>query len=99
MCHAISAGLRLTIAHVCLMIVKNFHQEAKPDEAGQARMNKIDGCIGCNKCKAKCPYGLDTPNLLKKNLKDYREVLAGKTVEVWCFTASAPTTLCICKQK
>ena len=43
-------------------------------------MNKIDGCIGCNKCKAKCPYGLDAPNLLKKNLKDYREVLAGKTV-------------------
>lgn len=44
------------------------------------KTDQIDGCIGCNKCKAKCPYGLDTPNLLKKNLKDYREVLAGKTV-------------------
>ena len=50
------------------------------NEAGQARMNKIDGCIGCNKCKSECPYGLDTPNLLKKNLKDYREVLAGKVI-------------------
>ena len=42
-------------------------------------MNKIDGCIGCNKCKAKCPYRCDTPNL-KKNLKDCGEVLAEKTV-------------------
>lgn len=47
-------------------------------EEGQERMNKIDDCIGCNACMSKCPYGLNTPALLKKNLKDYREILAGK---------------------
>ena len=41
-------------------------------EAGQARMEKIDDCIECGQCKEKCPYGLDTPNLLKRNYEDYK---------------------------
>ncbi|MGI6072458.1 MAG: aldo/keto reductase [Lachnospiraceae bacterium] len=46
----------------------------------QEMMNKIDDCIGCGQCKSRCPYGLDIPELLKANLKDYREILAGKTI-------------------
>ena len=48
---------------------------------GQAKMRKIPDCIGCRQCAAKCPYGLDTPNLLKRNYQDFLEVLAGKSVE------------------
>lgn len=48
---------------------------------GQEKMMKIETCLECGACKAKCPYGLDTPNLLKKNLEDYKRVLAGE-VEV-----------------
>ena len=43
------------------------------DEVHQADMELIDQCLDCGQCKSKCPYGLDTPNLLKKNLADYRE--------------------------
>ena len=32
-----------------------------------------DACIGCGKCSTRCPYQLDTPNLLKYMLKDYNE--------------------------
>lgn len=35
------------------------------------RMETIRKCTICNTCKAKCPYGLDIPNLLKENLIDY----------------------------
>lgn len=50
-------------------------------EESQAMMMKIEECIGCGACKKKCPYGLDTPALLKKNLADYKEILAGtKTI-------------------
>lgn len=35
------------------------------------KMKKIEGCLNCNKCKSKCPYGLDTPTLLKKNYEDF----------------------------
>ena len=38
---------------------------------GQAKMKKIENCLNCGKCKAACPYGLDTPNLLRKNYEDY----------------------------
>ena len=41
----------------------------------QAKMKKIEDCINCGQCKAKCPYGLDTPNLLKKNYEDYKTFL------------------------
>ena len=44
----------------------------------QAKMMKIKECLHCGRCKSKCPYGLDTPALLEKNLKDYEEILAGK---------------------
>lgn len=39
----------------------------------QEKMAKIDDCIGCGLCASRCPYQLDTPNLLKYMLKDYRE--------------------------
>ena len=47
-------------------------------EEWQEKMMKIETCLHCNKCKSKCPYGLDTPTLLEKNLEDYKNVLAGK---------------------
>ena len=47
-------------------------------EEWQERMKKIENCLHCNQCKSKCPYGLDTPALLAKNLEDYNNVLAGK---------------------
>ena len=39
----------------------------------QEKMNRIEDCIECRSCSSKCPYQLDTPNLLKYMLKDYRE--------------------------
>ena len=39
----------------------------------QEKMERINDCIGCRSCSSKCPYQLDTPNLLKYMLKDYKE--------------------------
>ncbi|MEY8336491.1 aldo/keto reductase [Lachnospiraceae bacterium 62-35] len=36
-------------------------------------MGRINDCIGCNACKSRCPYQLNTPELLKDMLKDYHE--------------------------
>ena len=41
----------------------------------QAKMKRIEDCIECGQCKSRCPYGLDTPNLLKKNYEDYKTFL------------------------
>jgi predicted aldo/keto reductase-like oxidoreductase len=39
------------------------------------KMKRIDDCINCNHCKKHCPYGLDTPKLLKENWADYKSFL------------------------
>lgn len=44
----------------------------------QAEMKKIETCINCRKCVSKCPYSLNTPELLKKNYEDYKRILSGK---------------------
>ena len=45
----------------------------------QEMMLNIENCLECGHCKSKCPYELDTPTLLKQNLEDYKNILAGKT--------------------
>ena len=47
-------------------------------ESMQAEMMKIEECLNCGQCISKCPYELNTPELLKKNLEDYKNVLEGK---------------------
>ena len=47
-------------------------------ENWQKEMMKIEECINCRSCASKCPYSLNTPELLRKNLEDYKRVLAGE---------------------
>lgn len=44
----------------------------------QQEMKKIEDCVKCGACMKKCPYSLNTPELLKKNYEDYKRVLAGE---------------------
>ncbi len=36
-------------------------------------MMKIEQCVECGLCRSRCPYELNIPVLLKKNLADYKE--------------------------
>ncbi|MDR1560199.1 MAG: aldo/keto reductase [Clostridiales bacterium] len=36
-------------------------------------MERINDCINCGQCIKKCPYDLDVPSLLKKNLIEYHD--------------------------
>lgn len=44
-------------------------------EKWQQEMKKIEDCIHCGKCTQHCPYGLNTPELLKMNYEDYKTFL------------------------
>ena len=37
------------------------------------KMKVIEQCVDCGVCKQRCPYGLDIPNLLKRNYEDFQE--------------------------
>ena len=43
--------------------------------AWQEKMSRIENCIHCNHCSDHCPYGLDTPKLLRENWEDYQTFL------------------------
>ena len=60
------------------LLLRRSPSELQLTEVVQAKMKMIEDCINCGQCKAHCPYGLDTPKLLRDNYKDYKEVLAGK---------------------
>lgn len=47
-------------------------------EKSQDMMRKIEDCLECGQCSSRCPYGLDTPELLKRNYEDYKRILAGE---------------------
>ena len=38
-------------------------------------MFRIENCVHCGHCTSHCPYGLDTPSLLLRNLADYKTFL------------------------
>ena len=44
----------------------------------QEEMEKIENCIDCGLCRTRCPYELDIPRLLRKNLADYRKIVSGE---------------------
>lgn len=74
-CMPCPVGIEInTCARMSLMI-RRAPQQAQLTEASQAMMKKVEECLNCGKCKTKCPYGLDTPTLLKKNYEDYKTFL------------------------
>lgn len=62
------------------LLLRRSPMQMQLTQSVQEKMKKIEDCEHCNKCSSKCPYGLDTPALLEKNYKDYKEVLAGKKI-------------------
>lgn len=80
-CMPCPAGIEINNCARMSLLLRRSPSELQLTEEVQAKMKKIEGCLHCNQCKNKCPYGLDTPALLAKNYEDYKRVLAGE-VEV-----------------
>lgn len=77
-CMPCPAGIEINNCARMSLLLRRSPSELQLTEEVQAKMKKIENCLHCNQCKGKCPYGLDTPALLKKNYEDYKKVLAGE---------------------
>ena len=77
-CMPCPVGIEINNCARMSLMIRRAPSAAQLTEAMQAKMMKIEECLHCGACKAKCPFGLDTPALLEKNLQDYKEILAGK---------------------
>lgn len=77
-CMPCPVGIEINNCARMSLMIRRAPSEAQLTEEMQAKMKKIEECLHCGKCAAKCPFGLDTPTLLEKNYQDYKEILAGK---------------------
>ena len=73
-CLPCPAGIEINnMARMTLMLSRAPHSVYLTKEFYDKEQKVLD-CLHCNHCKNKCPYGLDTPALLKRNYDDFMRV-------------------------
>lgn len=74
-CMPCPVGIEINNAARMSLMIRRAPVAAQLSKKSQAMMKKIEDCINCGMCRSMCPYGLDTPTLLKKNYEDYKTFL------------------------
>ena len=74
-CMPCTVGIEINNCARMSLLLRRAPTEMHLTPAWQAKMMKIEDCVDCGKCLSKCPYGLNTPELLRKNLADYKTFL------------------------
>jgi len=77
-CMPCPAGIEINNCARMSLMLRRAPSAAWLTDRWQAEMKKIENCLHCNACMSKCPYSLNTPELLQKNYEDYKRVLAGE---------------------
>lgn len=77
-CMPCPVGIEINNAARMSLMLRRAPSKAWLTQEWQDKMKLIEKCLHCGRCKGKCPYGLDTPTLLRKNYEDYQDVLAGR---------------------
>ena len=75
-CLPCTVGIQINNCARMSQLIRRSPSEGYLQEDWRDRMELIDSCVDCGACKSRCPYGLDIPVLLRKNLADYRELYA-----------------------
>lgn len=77
-CMPCTVGIEINQCARMSQLIRRSPSSGFLTEESQKMMLQIEQCVNCGKCKAKCPYGLDIPALLKKNLEDYKKIISGE---------------------
>ena len=79
-CSPCSVGITINQCARMSQMIRRAPSEAWLTPHWQEEMMKIEKCVDCGACLKRCPYELNIPTLLRKNLADYKEILAGKKI-------------------
>ena len=74
-CMPCPAGIEINQCARMSLMLRRAPSAAWLTPEWQAKMELIENCKHCGQCVKKCPYTLNTPELLRKNLEDYRTFL------------------------
>ena len=75
-CMPCPQGIEINTCARMSLLIRRAPLSIYTNEEHQQKMKKIEECFNCRKCVTQCPYGLDTPALLKKNYEDFKEFIA-----------------------
>ena len=75
-CMPCPAGIEINQCARMSLMLRRAPAKEWLTEQWQQKMHRIEECRHCGHCTSKCPYGLNTPELLQANYKDYWQVLA-----------------------
>ena len=71
-CMPCPAGIEINNCARMSLLLRRAPQATYLTDEWKEKMQKIENCLHCNKCMTKCPYGLNTPQLLEKNYEDFK---------------------------
>ncbi len=74
-CMPCPAGIEINNCARMSLLLRRSPSDGWLTEEWQEKMKKIEGCLHCGQCMKKCPYSLNTPELLAKNYEDYKTFL------------------------
>ncbi|MDP2790142.1 MAG: aldo/keto reductase [Rectinemataceae bacterium] len=77
-CLPCPAGISIPMAARVSLFVKRMPVSRFMTEEFRADMARVRDCIECRACAARCPYGLDVPGLLKRQLGLYEDFRNGE---------------------
>lgn len=77
-CMPCTVGIQINQCARMSQLIRRSPSEGFLGEFWQGELMKIDKCVDCGICKTRCPYELDIPTLLRKNLEDYKKILSGE---------------------
>ena len=75
-CMPCPQGIQINQCARMMLMARRAGERDWKTEYWQSEMKKVENCVHCNSCASKCPYGLDTPKLLRENYDEYWKILA-----------------------
>jgi len=75
-CMPCPQGIQINQCARMVLMARRAGERDWKTEYWQQEMKKVENCVRCGQCAAKCPYGLNTPELLRENYEEYWKILA-----------------------
>jgi len=72
-CLPCTVGIQINMAARMQLLLNRSVWQSFVTPEWRKKMDLINDCVNCGLCSSRCPYELDTPALLKANLKAYNE--------------------------
>ena len=74
-CMPCPAGIEINQCARIILMLRRAPEKDWLTEEWQGKMHQIEKCLHCGRCRSKCPYSLNTPELLQKNYAEYWKIL------------------------